>query len=437
MYPGKDELREAFSLLAQGDVGDARQRLRDIVKRRPGILLAWKTLADIADNPRERADAIRRAQLLAPGDAWVLEARKHRMPPRDAPHATPPTSGPYALAPEAEGDSGPAFEPVGLTPASSGYGQSQEPDRPSGLGRFTSNLFGRGRAETTQPGRIAPPPPPAAPPVVSPDEATIERPLSDDEHDTLAPEAPRPATRNPFEAPPPTPLPSDTTITRGTPPLPDVEDILPPPPPVPPKAIPMTDAPPAASPPDTPPPAPKAVQVPPPTPPPGDVTQSRPRLTAEERARILAEADDKPAAATTPRSVVRPLSPDEAPPVEPPVFSEPPPDDDATQASVRVQRKLDQYAEELAPDPIPVPVQTPPVVPQRRGQDTGFDAEAALGEDASGRFRIDELLPPERPQVNDDSSDPLPLWMIAIVVMAALGGVLLLLAAAMTGGFIG
>ena len=77
-----DEKLEKLVLLAQsGDVKVAREGLREFVKKHPNKLLAWKWMADIASSVKERSDAIRRAQLLAPGDPWVIEAKKHSRPP--------------------------------------------------------------------------------------------------------------------------------------------------------------------------------------------------------------------------------------------------------------------------------------------------------------------------------------------------------------------
>ncbi len=82
MYPTTEDLKRLIMMAEQGDVDNARNGLREFTTRRPGVLLAWKWLADIAESPRERAEAIRRARFLAPGDPWVIEAQKHRMPPK-------------------------------------------------------------------------------------------------------------------------------------------------------------------------------------------------------------------------------------------------------------------------------------------------------------------------------------------------------------------
>ena len=77
-----DENLEGLVILAKsGDVKVAREGLREFTKKHPNKLLAWKWLADIASSVKERSGAIRRAQLLAPGDPWVIEAKKHSRPP--------------------------------------------------------------------------------------------------------------------------------------------------------------------------------------------------------------------------------------------------------------------------------------------------------------------------------------------------------------------
>ncbi len=77
-----DEKLEKLVLLAQsGDVKVAREGLRAFTKKHPNKLLAWKWMADLASSVKERSGAIRRAQLLAPGDPWVIEAKKHSRPP--------------------------------------------------------------------------------------------------------------------------------------------------------------------------------------------------------------------------------------------------------------------------------------------------------------------------------------------------------------------
>jgi len=76
-----EHLDELVTLAKSGDITAAREGLRTFTKKHPNKLLAWKFLADLASNAKERSDAIRRAQLLAPGDPWVIEAKKHSRPP--------------------------------------------------------------------------------------------------------------------------------------------------------------------------------------------------------------------------------------------------------------------------------------------------------------------------------------------------------------------
>jgi len=80
MYPELHDLEDLIAQAEAGDIKGARERLRIFTKRSPSTLLAWKWLADLAESAKERSAAIRRAQLLAPGDPWVIEAKKHRMP---------------------------------------------------------------------------------------------------------------------------------------------------------------------------------------------------------------------------------------------------------------------------------------------------------------------------------------------------------------------
>ena len=76
-----DELVTLAKSGDSGDIKDAREGLRTFTKKHPNKLLAWKFLADLASSSKERSDAIRRAQLLAPGDPWVIEAKKQSKPP--------------------------------------------------------------------------------------------------------------------------------------------------------------------------------------------------------------------------------------------------------------------------------------------------------------------------------------------------------------------
>lgn len=103
MLPDRGDVDELIARAEAGDVAGARNGLREFTRRHPNMLLAWKWLADIADSPKERADCVRRAQLLAPGDPWLVEAKKLRLPPgvpRRAPAAELPTRPyPSPLAP--------------------------------------------------------------------------------------------------------------------------------------------------------------------------------------------------------------------------------------------------------------------------------------------------------------------------------------------------
>ena len=85
LYPTTEDLKELIAQAEAGEIDAAREGLRDFTRRRPSVLLAWKWLADVAENAKERSEAVRRAQLLAPGDPWVIEAKKHRMPPKRTP----------------------------------------------------------------------------------------------------------------------------------------------------------------------------------------------------------------------------------------------------------------------------------------------------------------------------------------------------------------
>jgi len=76
-----EHLDELVTLAKSGDITAAREGLRTFTKKHPHKLLAWKFLADLASSAKERSDAIRRAQLLAPGDPWVIEAKKQSKPP--------------------------------------------------------------------------------------------------------------------------------------------------------------------------------------------------------------------------------------------------------------------------------------------------------------------------------------------------------------------
>ncbi|HJN41952.1 MAG: hypothetical protein QGG60_04340 [Anaerolineales bacterium] len=81
MYPDAADLQALIAKAESGETEAARNGLRRFIQKHPSTLLAWKLLADVAENAKERSGAIRRAQLLAPGDPWVIEAKKHRRPP--------------------------------------------------------------------------------------------------------------------------------------------------------------------------------------------------------------------------------------------------------------------------------------------------------------------------------------------------------------------
>ncbi len=81
MYPDVAELQALIAKAESGETEAARNGLRRFIQKHPSTLLAWKLLADMAENTKERSAAIRRAQLLAPGDPWVIEAKKLRRPP--------------------------------------------------------------------------------------------------------------------------------------------------------------------------------------------------------------------------------------------------------------------------------------------------------------------------------------------------------------------
>ena len=72
MLPDRGDVDELIARAEAGDVAGARTGLREYTRRHPNMLLAWKWLADIADSPKERADCVRRAQLLAPDWASSL-----------------------------------------------------------------------------------------------------------------------------------------------------------------------------------------------------------------------------------------------------------------------------------------------------------------------------------------------------------------------------
>lgn len=198
MYPGKDDLNEAVQLLSIGQKDDARRRLREIVRRRPSFLQAWKILADNAENPRERSEAIRRAQLLAPGDSWVVEAKKHRMPPANAPFANP-LGGPPAIPA--------APRPADVTVVSS---RSARPEPPAAAARvnYDEPTIERPLSATERArylGERIPDPEPEPPaPASPPTQPGLPRYTSADESTTEKFAAQRPP-EDPYTVPPPTP----------------------------------------------------------------------------------------------------------------------------------------------------------------------------------------------------------------------------------------
>ena len=123
-YDMHQESSELLALIAEaenGEIKTARKGLRQFVQHHPSTLLAWKWLADIAENAKERSGAIRRAQLLAPGDPWVIEAKKHRRPlNRSLPTAKPPTNPMVesTTLEETVADSGPEVDSIPQNPDS-------------------------------------------------------------------------------------------------------------------------------------------------------------------------------------------------------------------------------------------------------------------------------------------------------------------------------
>lgn len=100
MHSDSADLQALIAKAESGETDTARNGLRQFIEKHPSTLLAWKWLADVAENARERSDAIRRAQLLAPGDPWVIEAKKYRRPPTRRRRKPKPPTDPanYAAA---------------------------------------------------------------------------------------------------------------------------------------------------------------------------------------------------------------------------------------------------------------------------------------------------------------------------------------------------
>ena len=94
VYSDAADLQALIAKAESGETDAAREGLRQFIEKHPSTLLAWKTLADVAGNAKERSNAIRRAQLLAPGDPWVIEAKKHRRPPVRRRHTPKPPTDP-------------------------------------------------------------------------------------------------------------------------------------------------------------------------------------------------------------------------------------------------------------------------------------------------------------------------------------------------------
>ena len=211
MLLDRGDVDELIARAEAGDVAGARNGLREYTRRHPNMLLAWKWLADIADSPKERADCVRRAQLLAPGDPWLVEAKKQRLPPgvpRRAPGAELPTRpypSPLAPAPAApplsfmRHEAAPAVQrPEDLMPATTlgawphvpGAGPAAQ--RPDDL-MPTRTLGAWPHVAAAAPAGAAPPPAAAAPVLV---------PLIDDLNEELDEPPAAPVAAPPLLAPP-------------------------------------------------------------------------------------------------------------------------------------------------------------------------------------------------------------------------------------------
>ena len=94
MYRDSADLQALIAKAESGETEAARNGLHQFIQKHPSTLLAWKWLADVAENTKERSYAIRRAQLIAPGDPWVIEAKKHRRPPTRRTRKPEPTTAP-------------------------------------------------------------------------------------------------------------------------------------------------------------------------------------------------------------------------------------------------------------------------------------------------------------------------------------------------------
>lgn len=193
MLPDRGDVDELIARAEAGDVAGARNGLREYTRRHPNMLLAWKWLADIADSPKERADCVRRAQLLAPGDPWLVEAKKQRLPPgvpRRAPGAELPTRPyPSPLAPA------PAAPPLSFMRRDA----APAVQRPDDL--MPTTTLGAWPHVTAAPPAIASPPPVAAAPV-PPSAAPVLVPLIDDLNEQVDELPAVPVAAPPLLAPP-------------------------------------------------------------------------------------------------------------------------------------------------------------------------------------------------------------------------------------------
>ena len=120
MHQDSSDLHALIAKAESGEIEAARNGLRQFVQDHPSTLLAWKWLADVAENVKERSGAIRRAQLLAPGDAWVIEAKKHRRPLKTKSPAAPknPVAANTALEETVAQKSAPKIDAIPKNPAS-------------------------------------------------------------------------------------------------------------------------------------------------------------------------------------------------------------------------------------------------------------------------------------------------------------------------------
>ena len=59
MYSDSADLQALIAKAESGETDAARDGLRQFIEKHPSTLLAWKWLADVAENAKERSDAIR------------------------------------------------------------------------------------------------------------------------------------------------------------------------------------------------------------------------------------------------------------------------------------------------------------------------------------------------------------------------------------------